>query len=112
MGYVLLLIAIALEVGATVSLRMSEGFSRQVPAVAALLGYGASLALLSLAMKSVPLSISYPMWAGIGTAGALAAAWALFGERLQPVQWVGGVLVLAGVVALNLPRATEAGLSA
>ncbi len=105
MGYVLLLSAIALEVGATVLLRLSEGFARPVIGVLALAGYGGSLALLSLTMKTVPLSISYPMWAGIGTAGALAAAWALFGERLVPVQWVGVVLVLAGVVALNLPKA-------
>ena len=112
MGYVLLLVAIALEVAATVSLRLSDGFGRPVPAVLALLGYGASLGLLSVAMKTVPLSISYPMWAGIGTAGALAAAWALFGERLAPVQWLGAALVLAGVVALNLPKATGAGPAA
>lgn len=105
MGYVLLLVAITLEVAATVSLRLSEGFARPVPAVLALVGYGASLGLLALAMKTVPLSVSYPMWAGIGTAGALAAAWALFGERLVAVQWLGAALVLAGVVALNLPRA-------
>lgn len=109
MGYVLLLVAIVLEVGATVSLRLSEGFARPMPSVLALLGYGASLILLSVAMKTVPLSISYPMWAGIGTAGALAAAWVLFGERLLPVQWLGAVLVLIGVVALNLPKAAVAG---
>jgi len=109
MGYVLLVLAIVLEVGATVALRMSQGFSRAWPAVLALLGYGLSLGLLSLAMKTVPLSISYPMWAGIGTAGALAAAWLLFGERLVLVQWLGAALVLAGVVALNVPRATSDG---
>jgi small multidrug resistance pump len=109
MGYVLLVIAIALEVAATVALRMSEGFSRATPAVFALLGYAMSLGLLSLAMKTVPLSISYPMWAGIGTAGALAAAWFLFGERLALVQWLGAAFVLAGVIAMNVPRSTAGG---
>ena len=109
MGYVLLLVAIALEVVASVALRLSEGFTRFGPVAVVVLGYCGSLALLSVAMTTVPLSISYPMWAGIGTAGALAAAWALFGERLAPVQWLGAALVLAGVVALNLPRATGVG---
>jgi multidrug transporter EmrE-like cation transporter len=107
-GYLLLLLAIVAEVVATVSLRLSSGFSRPVPAVVSLVGFGLALWLLALAMRSVPLSISYPMWAGIGTAGALAAAWLLFGERLVALQWVGVLLVLGGVVLLNAPRVAQA----
>lgn len=108
MGYLLLVLAIVAEVAATVALRLSSGLSRPLPAAAALVGFAVALWLLSLAMRSVPLSVSYPMWAGIGTAGALAAAWLLFGERLVAVQWVGVALVLGGVVLLNAPRAVEA----
>jgi small multidrug resistance pump len=108
MGYLLLLLAIVAEVVATVSLRLSAGFSRPLPAVVSLAGFGTALWLLALAMRTVPLSVSYPMWAGIGTAGALAVAWLLFGERLVAVQWAGVGLVLLGVVLLNLPRAAAA----
>jgi small multidrug resistance pump len=108
-GYVLLTVAIAAEVAATVALRMSGGFSRPVPAALALAGYGVALWLLALAMRSVPLSVSYPMWAGIGTAGALLAAWAVFGERLVALQWAGVTLVVLGVALLNAPRVVGAG---
>lgn len=108
MGFVLLVFAIAAEVVASVSLRLSEGFSRWLPAAIALGGFGLSLVLLSLAMKTVPLSVSYPMWAGIGTVGTLAAAWFLFGERLVPVQWAGIGAVVLGVVLLNLPKMATA----
>jgi len=108
MGYVLLLLAIIVEVGATIALRLSDGLSRWEPAVGAVTGYLVSLGLLSLAMRSVPLGVSYSMWAGIGTAGALGAAWVVFGERMVPVQWAGVGLVLLGVVLLNAPRATGA----
>jgi small multidrug resistance pump len=104
MGYVLLLLAIAAEVVATVSLRLSDGFARPGPAAVALGGFGIALWLLALAMRTVPLSISYPMWAGVGTVGALGAAWALFGERLGAVQFAGVALVLAGVALLHAPQ--------
>ncbi len=109
MGYLLLTVAIAAEVGATVALRTSSGSSRPLPAVLALAGYGAALWLLALAMRTVPLSVGYPMWAGIGTAGALLAAWAVFGERLATPQWAGVAPVLLGVVLLDAPRVAEAG---
>lgn len=108
MGYVLLLLAIVVEVAATVALRLSDGFARWLPAAASVLGFAGALALLAVAMRTVPMSVSYPMWAGVGTAGALFAAWAVFGERLVLVQWLGVILVLTGVVLLNVPRAVTA----
>lgn len=104
MGYVLLLLAIVAEVIGTVSLRISDGFARPGPAALALGGFAVALWLLSLAMRTVPLSISYPVWAGVGTVGALAAVYALFGERLVVGQWIGVALVLLGVVLINAPQ--------
>jgi multidrug transporter EmrE-like cation transporter len=51
-----------------------------------------------------PGGASYPVWAGVGTVGALAAAYALFGERLVVGQWIGVALVLLGVVLINAPQ--------
>lgn len=104
MGYLILIAAIAIEVGATIALRLSDGFSRLGYGISAIVGYGISLWLLAQAMRSVPLSISYTLWAGVGTAGALLAAMILFGERLAPVQWVGVAAVLLGVALLNAPK--------
>ena len=104
MGYLLLLVAIAIEVAATIGLRLSDGFSRIGYGIAAIAGYGVSLWLLAQSMRTVPLSISYTLWAGLGTAGALLAAWGIFGERLSPLQWGGVACVLLGVALLNAPR--------
>jgi multidrug transporter EmrE-like cation transporter len=104
MGYLILVVAIAIEVGATIALRVSDGFSRLGYGIGAIAGYGVSLWLLSQAMRSVPLSISYTLWAGVGTAGALVAAMVLFGERLAPIQWLGVGGVLIGVAFLNAPK--------
>lgn len=107
MGYPVLTVAMAAEVGATVALRMSNGLRR--PLLAAPARYGVALWLLAPAVRTVPLSVSYPMWAGVGTAGALLAAWAVSGERLIAAQWAGVALVLLGVVLLDAPQVAGAG---
>jgi multidrug transporter EmrE-like cation transporter len=104
MGYVLLFVAIVAEVIAVVALRMSQGFSRVLPTVTSLAGFAVTLWLLALAIKTVPLSISYPTWAGVGTIGALTAAYLLFDERLRPVQLLGVAAVVVGVVLVHAPN--------
>ncbi|MGE8475654.1 MAG: DMT family transporter, partial [Paraburkholderia hospita] len=62
--YALLGIAIVAEVIATSALRASEGFTRLVPALVVLLGYGISFYCLSLTLKSLPVGIVYAIWSG------------------------------------------------
>ena len=64
--YVLLGIAIVAEVIATSALRASEGFTRLLPAVIVVFGYGISFYCLSLTLKSLPVGIVYAIWAGVG----------------------------------------------
>ena len=64
--YALLGIAIVAEVIATSALRASEGFTRLVPALVVLLGYGISVYCLSLTLKSLPVGIVYEIWSGVG----------------------------------------------
>lgn len=94
--------AIVVEVFATLALRWSEGLSKPVPAIAAAVGYAMALGGLAVSSKTVPLSISYTMWAGLGTAGALLAARVVFHERLSAGQWAGAGLVVMGVVLMRL----------
>jgi small multidrug resistance pump len=65
-AYVLLAVAIVAEVVATSALRASEGFSRLVPSVIVVIGYGISFYLLSLTLKSLPVGIVYAVWSGAG----------------------------------------------
>ncbi|MEV0252481.1 multidrug efflux SMR transporter [Nocardia sp. NPDC050712] len=103
MTLLLLAVAIASEITATVSLKLSEGFTKLVPSIVVVIGYGSAFYFLSQALKrGMNLGVAYGIWSAIGVA-AVAAIGALFlGERLTLVQ-VGGIgLVILGVLALEL----------
>ena len=101
--YVWLALAIAAEVTGTVSLKFAEGFSRLVPSLLVVLGYGVAFYALSRALAGgLPIGIAYGIWAAAGVA-AIAIIGALF--LAEPLTWVqvGGIgLVIAGVLALEL----------
>ena len=101
--------AILAEVTGTLSLRFSEGFTRLLPAVLVVVGYGASFYCLSQALtRGMPLGVAYGVWAAAGVTLIALLGVAVLGERLTPVQVVGVVLVIAGVLALELGRADHA----
>jgi small multidrug resistance pump len=101
--------AILAEVTGTVALRFSEGFSKLWPSVVVVIGYGTAFYSLSQALsRGVPIGVAYGIWAAAGVA-LIALVGALFlNESLTWVQ-VGGIgLVIAGVLALELGRASHA----
>ena len=99
---VLLLIAIVCETIATGLLKLSDGMTRLWPSVGMLVGYIASLLLLSIVLKTLPVGPVYAIWSGLGTAAtALVGYWA-FGDRLPPGAWLGLGFVIGGVVLLSL----------
>lgn len=100
--FVLLLLAIASELVGTMALRASEGFTRPVPSVIVVLGYGAAFYLLSLTLKEIPVGTAYAIWAGLGTAGAAVLSWLIFRDSLGWASVLGIGLIVAGVVVLNL----------
>ncbi len=65
---VLLTLAIAVEVGATISLRYSDGFTKLVPSILVVVGYATSFYLLSIILRDLSVSTTYANWAGAGTA--------------------------------------------
>jgi small multidrug resistance pump len=98
--------AIVSEVAATLSLRASAGFTRLVPTVILVIGYGFAFFALSQALKlGMNVGVAYAVWSAIGVA-LIATIGALFlHESLSPVQIGGLVLIIAGVVALEVGRA-------
>jgi small multidrug resistance pump len=99
----LLAVAIVCEVGATVSLRASDGFSRPLPIVGVVLGYGVSFVALSFALKrGIGLGTAYAIWSGVGTVLVAVLGYLLFGDRVGWLAILGMALVIAGVVVLNL----------
>jgi small multidrug resistance pump len=98
----LLSFAIATEVGATIALRYSDGFTRPAPTAFVVLGYGASFWLLALVLRDLSIGTTYAVWSAAGT--ALIAAFGIFalGEPATALKLASLALIIIGVVGLNL----------
>lgn len=103
MSWLFLAVAIALEVVATTSLKLSEGFTKLIPSIVVVVGYVAAFVLLSQSLvRGMQLGVAYAVWAAAGIA-LLAIIGAMFlGENLTWIQVGGIALVIAGVFALEL----------
>lgn len=97
-----LALAILLEVIATSALAATQGFTRLLPSVVVVLGYGGAFYFLSLALRAWPVGIAYALWSGIGVVLVSAAGWVLYGQRLDAAAVLGIGLILAGVLVINL----------
>ncbi|MBB6626926.1 QacE family quaternary ammonium compound efflux SMR transporter [Nocardioides sp. KIGAM211] len=98
---VLLAAAIGIEVAATALLPRAQGFTDPLWSAAVLAGYGVSIWMLSVVVRSMPVSVAYAIWAGVGTA-AVAAAGYLFLD--EPMGWLKAgslALIVLGVVGLK-----------
>ncbi|MCA1188187.1 MULTISPECIES: multidrug efflux SMR transporter [unclassified Saccharopolyspora] len=95
---------IVLEIVATLALRASAGFTAPVPSAVAVVGYGATVVLLSRALRVIPLGVAYVIWTGAGTAGVALLGSVLFADHLPPVAWLGVACVIGGVAMINLAR--------
>jgi small multidrug resistance pump len=102
---VLLTIAIASEVAATVSLRYSDGFSRPLPSAVVVIGYAISFWLLALVLKEISVGTTYAIWAGAGTAAVAVIGIVALGEPATAIKLASIALIIAGVIGLNLSGA-------
>lgn len=101
-GYLFLALAILFEIFSTSMLKASLGFTKIVPSVLFLAGFGVCFYMLSQALQTIPLSIAYAIWAGVGTALTALIAVLIWKETLN-INMAGGIaLIIAGVVLLNL----------
>lgn len=103
MVHLLLALAIVAEVTATVSLKLSAGFTKLVPSVVVVIAYAIAFGALSQVLKlGMPLGVAYAIWCAFGIAAVAAVGVVLFGERVNATMVVGLLLVIAGVVAIEL----------
>ena len=105
MAWLLLLVAGLLEIGWAIGLKYTEGFTRLWPSVFTATSMVASVVLLGIAMKSLPVGTSYAVWVGVGAVGTAILGMVLFGEPATPGRLISLGLILAGIVGLKLASA-------
>jgi quaternary ammonium compound-resistance protein SugE len=102
MAWVLLLVAGLFEVGWAIGLKYTEGFTRVWPSVFTLAAMAASVVLLGMAMKSLPVGTAYAIWVGVGAVGTALLGIILFGESANTGRLISLALIVAGIVGLKL----------
>ena len=101
MSYVYLTLAIVSEIAATSLLKLSQGFSKMLFGILALVLYGLCFFCLSLSLKGIQLNLAYAIWSGIGTT---VLSILLFHEKVTFASLLGIALVIVGLVILNLSQ--------
>lgn len=101
MGYLYLAIAILAEVVATTALKASDGFSKPVPSVIVVLGFGVAFYCLALVLRTIPMGVAYAIWSGLGIVLISLSGLLLFGQKLDAPALIGIALIVAGVVVMN-----------
>jgi small multidrug resistance pump len=102
---VLLGIAIAVEVCATLALRASDGLTRPALTVLVVAGYATSFWLLALVLRDMSVGTAYAIWSGAGTAGLAIIGMLALGEPATALRIAAIALIVVGVIALNVAGA-------
>ena len=106
MAWLILVLAGLFEVGWAIGLKYTHGFSRLWPTVGTVIAMLVSLALLGIAMKSLPVGTAYAVWVGVGAVGTVILGIILFGEPANPARLISVGLIIAGIIGLKLASAT------
>lgn len=105
MAWIYLVFAGLLEVVWAFSMKQSSGFTRLAPTVITFVTMAASFALLSAAMKSLPLGTAYTIWTGIGAVGAFVVGIAVLGEPASAARIIAAALIISGLVLMKVSSA-------
>ncbi len=101
MAWIVLLIAGLLEVGWAIGLKYTEGFTRFWPTVATALSMLASLYLLGIALRTLPVGTAYAVWTGVGAVGTAILGVVLLGEPATAPRLLCIGLIVAGIAGLK-----------
>ena len=102
MSWILLFIAGLLEIVWAIGLKYTEGFTRLWPTVGTVIAMILSVALLGLAMRTLPVGTAYAVWTGVGAVGTVLLGIVLMGEPATAGRLVSLGLIVAGIVGLKL----------
>ena len=101
-NWLFLAIAIVSETIATSALKSSAGFTKLLPSLLVVAGYGIAFYFLSLTLRTIPIGIAYAEWSGVGIVLIALVGWLVFGQKLDTPALLGMGLIVAGVVVMNV----------
>ncbi len=104
MAWIILFVAGLLEIGWAVGLKYTEGFTRLWPTLGTAASLIASMGLLGVALRTLPLGTAYAVWTGIGTVGTAVLGIILFREPATAMRLVCIALIVSGILGLRLAR--------
>jgi quaternary ammonium compound-resistance protein SugE len=102
MAWTYLVLAGLLEIGWAIGLKYTDGFTRLVPSVLTAISMIASVLLLGLALKTLPVGTGYAIWTGIGTVGTAILGIVLLGEPATAMRLLCIGLIVSGILGLKL----------
>ncbi len=102
LAWSLLVVAVLVEVVSTALLPRTDGFRHLGWSITVLLGYGTAIWMLSTIVRTLPVSVAYAVWSGLGTATVAVIAVVFLGEQMTVVKAACLGLIVVGVVGLQL----------
>ncbi len=97
-----LAIAICGEVIATSALKASNEFTRLIPSIIVVAGYGTAFYFMAISMRVLPVGIMYAIWSGMGIVLVSIIGWLVYKQTLDLPSMIGMGLIIAGVIVINL----------
>lgn len=97
-----LTIAIFAEVIGTTALKASNEFTRLIPSILVVAGYGTAFYFMSISMRALPVGIMYAIWSGMGIVLVSIIGWLVYKQTLDFPSLIGMGLIISGVIVINL----------
>ncbi|WP_180080330.1 quaternary ammonium compound efflux SMR transporter SugE [Acinetobacter sp. YH12058] len=102
MAWMMLILAGIFEVVWAYSMKLSDGFSKLTPSIVTIFFMILSFALLTYAMRTLPLGTAYTIWTGIGAVGSFLVGIFVLGEPASAMRMLAAVLIISGLVLMKI----------
>ena len=96
--------AILFEVFGSTMLKLSSGFTLLWPSLGVIFGFFCSFTCFGFALRFIPLSTAYAIWAGMGTALTACVGWLVFHEVMTPLKVLALLIIITGIAVLNMSK--------
>jgi quaternary ammonium compound-resistance protein SugE len=105
MAWAYLAAAAAFEIMFALSMKYADGFTRVVPTAITVLAVIGGIGFLTLALKTLPVSVAYPIWTAVGTLGTVILGFILLDEPMTPAKLLSALAIVGGVAGLKITSA-------